>query len=142
MGLVSGNYSRTLKIKLDTKVEPENEENKHDATDTLCSYLSDSSVQEKLTKDLSEELNTELHVEVDKVYEGSVMIDLRLKDYTELENIKYQSDTGVLSNIFGSLLLTPEYLSSCLADKVHIDAKVDDRSYQALMAFARGSVCY
>ena len=96
----------------------------------------DSTVQKQLSKDLSEELDTEL--EVDKVYEGSVMIELKIKDYTELENIKSLSDTGVLSNIFGILLLTAEYMTSCLADKVYIDATVDDTSYQDLMAYARG----
>ena len=117
-------------------VEPDTEINKQDATDKLYSYLSDSSVQNQLSIELSDEFDTEL--EVDKVYKGSVMIELRLKDYTELENFKSLSDTGVLSNIFGSLLLTSDYLSLCRADKVHIDAKVDDRSYQALMAYARG----
>ena len=117
-------------------VKPDSEINKQDATNQLYSYLSHSSVQEKLSKDISEELDTAL--EVDKVYIGSVVIELRLKDYTELENIKSLSDTGVLSNIFGSLLLTSDYLSLCQADKVHIDAKVDDGSFQALMAYAKG----
>ena len=117
-------------------VKPDSEINKQDAKNNLYSYLSHSSVQEKLSKDLSDELDTDLVV--DKVYIGSVVMELIIKDYTELENIKSLSDTGVLSNIFGSLLLTPEYLSSCLADKVHIDAKVDDGSYQSMMAYARG----
>ena len=121
-------------------VEPDSEINKQDATESLYNSLRRSSVQKQLSKDLSEELDTEL--EVDKVYRGSVMVELRLKDYTELENIKSLSDTGVLSNIFGSLLLTSDYLSLCRADKVHIDAKVDDRSYQALMAYARGPYFY
>ena len=134
--LVSGNNPRTLKVKLDTKVEPDSEINKQDSLESLYNNLRRSSVQKQLSKDLSDELDTEL--EVDKVYRGSVMVELRLKDYTELENIKSLSDTGVLSNIFGSLLLTSDYLSLCQDDKVHIDAKVDDRSYQALMAYARG----
>ena len=134
--MFSENNPDTLKVKLDTMVKPENEVNKQDATDKLYSYLSQSSVQEKLSKDLSEELDTKL--EIDKVNKGSVIIELRLKDYKELENIKSLSDTGVLSNIFGYLLLTNEYKSSCLADKVHIDAIVDDGSYQALMARAKG----
>ena len=133
----SGNNPRTLKVKLDTVVEPDSEINKQDATEKLYNNLRRSTIQKQLSKDLSDELDTEL--EVDKVYKGSVMIELRLKDYTELENIKSLSDTGVLSNIFGSLLLTSDYLSSCLSDKVHVDAKVDDRSYQALMAYSRGS---
>ena len=119
-------------------VKPDSEINKQDATNNLYSYLSHSSVQERLSEDLSDELDTDL--EVDKVYKGSIVMELLMKDYTELENIKSMSDTGVLSNIFGSLLLTSDYLSSCLADKVHIDAKVDDGSFQALMAYARG--CY
>ena len=134
--MFSGNNPETLKVKLDTMVKPDNEANKQDAKDNLFCYLSQSSVQEKLSKDLSEELDTKL--EVDKVYKGSVIIELRLKDYTELENIKSLSDTGVLSNIFGYLLLTSEYKTSCQADKIHIDAKVDDWSYQALMTHARG----
>ena len=134
--MFSENNPDTLKVKLDTMVKPENEVNKQDATDKLYSYLSQSSVQEKLSKDLSDELDTDLVV--DKVYIGSVVIELRLKDFTELENIKSLSDTGVLSNIFGYLLLTDEYKSSCQADKVHIDAIVDDGSYQALMARAKG----
>ena len=124
---------------MDTIVENDSEINKQDATEKLYNKLRRSPVQKQLSKDLSEELDTEL--EIDKVYRGSVVMELIMKDYTELENIKSLSDTGVLSNIFGSLLLTSDYLSSCLADKVHIDAKLDDRSYQALMAYARGSVC-
>ena len=123
-------------MKLDTIVKPDSEKNKQDATENLHSYLSHSSVQEKLSKDLSDELDTELVV--DKVYKGSVIIELKMKYYTELENIKSLSDTGVLSNIFGSLLVTSDYLSSCQADKVHIDAEVDDMSYKALMEYARG----
>ena len=132
----SGNNPRTLKVKLDTKVEPDSEINKQDATDNLYSYVRQFSVQKQLSKDISEELDTEL--EVDKVCKRGVIIELKMKDYTELENIKSLSDTGVLSNIFGSLLLTPEYMASCKADKVHIDAKVENRSYHSLMAFARG----
>ena len=117
-------------------VEPDSEINKQDSLENLYNNLRRISVQKQLSKDLSEELDTEL--EIDKVYKGSVIIELKMKDYTELENVKSLSDTGVLSNIFGSLLLTSDYLSLCRADKVHIDAKVDDRSYQALIAYARG----
>ena len=127
-----------LKVKLDTNVQPTNERNKEDATEKLYRMLEQL---KQLSKDLSNKLYTEL--EVDKVYKhdnGGVIIELLIKEFTELENIKSLSETGVLSHIFGSLLLIPEYLSSCLADKVHIDAKVDDRSFQALMAYARGNL--
>ena len=134
--MFSENILPTLKINLDTKVTPNSEENKKDATDKLYSYLKKPPVQKELSKHLSKKLNTEL--EVDDVNKGCVIIDLRLKDYTELENIKSLSDTGVLSTIFGSRLLTPEYLSTCLAKKIYIGAKVDDRSYQELMAYATG----
>ena len=75
---------------------------------------------------------------MDEVYKCSVIIDLRLKDYTELENIKSLSDGGVLTYIFESLLLTPEYLSTCLAKDgdSYIGAIVADRSYQDLIAYA------
>ena len=135
-----GNDPGTLKVKLETEVEPDSNVYKDNATNKLYNKLRLSSVKKQLSIDLSKKLHTRL--EVDNVYSGSVMIELRLKDYTELENIKSLSDTGVLSNIFGSLLLTPDYKSSCLADKVYIDARVDDRSYQALMEYARGSFCY
>ena len=138
--LFSGKSLQYLKVNLDTKVKPDSEINKHNATENLYNNLRRSSVQKQLSKDLSEELDAEL--EVDKVYKGSVIIELKMKDYTELENIKSLSDTGVLSNIFGFLLLTPEYMASCKADQVHIDAKLDDRSYQSLMAYARGLFSY
>ena len=134
--MFSENILPTLKVNLKTKVKPNSEENKKDATDKLYSYLKKPHVQKELSKRLSKKLNTEL--EVDDVNKGCVIIDLRLKDYTELENIKSLSDNGVLSTIFGSLLLTAEYLSTCLAEKVYIGAKVDYGSYQDLMAYATG----
>ena len=57
---------------------------------------------------------------MDEVYKCNVIIDLRLKDYTELENIKSLSDGEVLTFIFESLLLTPDYLSTCLAKEIYI----------------------
>ena len=134
--MLAGNNHQPLKIKLDTKVEPDNQENKEDATNNLYGYLSNSSVQEQLSKDLSKKLNTEL--EVCKIDTGSVVIELGIKNFEQIENIKSLSDTGVLSNIFGSLFLTPKYLSSCLAEKIYIRAKVDDRSYHDLMTYAKG----
>ena len=130
--MFSENNPQTLKVMLDTTVQPDNHENKKDATDNFYIYLSDSSVQEQLSK----KLNTEL--EVCKIAEGNVMIELVIKNFEQIENIKSLSDTGVLSNIFGSLLLTPKYLSSYLAEKIYIRAKVDDSSYHDLMKYVKG----
>ena len=135
---IIGNASRSLELTLDTTVEPNSESNKKDANDNLYNKLIQPSVQKELSLNLSEELGTE--VEVGNVKTGSILLQLILKEYSELEYVKSLSDCGVLSNIFGNLLVTPEYLESCKADKVYVDAKVIERSYLELMEHARGEL--
>ena len=138
--MLADNNSQTLKLKLDTMVEPDSKINNQDATDQLYRYLSSPSVQNQLSIDLSKKLDTELQVyNIDK---ASVMIELIMKNFEKIENIKSLSDTGVLSNILGSLLLTPKYMSLCKTTYMYkvlcIDAMVDDMSYKDLMAYAKG----
>ena len=138
--MLADNNPQTLKLKLNTMVEPDSEINNQDATDQLYRYLSSQSVQNQLSEDLSKKLDTELQVyNIDK---ASVMIELIMKNFEKIENIKSLSDTGVLSNILGSLLLTPKYMSLCKTTYMYkvlcIDAMVDDMSYKDLMAYAKG----
>ena len=85
---------------------------------------------------LSENLNTPL--KIDKVSQGSVLIDFIISDFTELENIKSLSDTGVLTNLVTYHLVTPELLAECAASKIIFKTIFVEASYTRLMEYSRG----
>ena len=63
---------------------------------------------------------------------GSIMVDMVLGDLSKLEYIKKLSDKYVLSNIIDSILMTPEFIESCQAEDVGLEAVIDEESYNQI----------
>ena len=55
-----------------------------------------------------------------------------LGDLSKLEYIKELSDTWVLSNIVDNILMTPQFIQSCLAEDVGLEVVVDEDSYKQI----------
>ena len=79
---------------------------------------------------LSEEL--EANVNLNNVRLGSILVDMILEDLSKVEYIKELSDKWVLSNMIDSILMTPEFISTCLADDVAVEVVVDEESYKQI----------
>ena len=121
---------------MEVTTHPESTENTQNATDQLYSVLDSPGARQSLSQYLTEE--TDIDLSVHRIVRGSFFIDLKMKDYLELEEIKYLSDQGVLSIMLNFYLITKDFLQSCLAESVKLNVTVDIVSYQALLAFARG----
>ena len=129
-----------LKLSIEASPEPPTEENRQDAIDQLYSRLNTNDGRRDLSQYLSNGLDSK--ISVDKVYKGSIILDLKVKTYSALHEIKYLSDQGVLSNMLNCFLITPEYKAACQAEKVLLTAKVDERSYLALVEYAQSIPSY
>ena len=71
-------------------------------------------------------------MKVKNVRFGSLKFDLILDDVTRLEHLKEMSDKWVLTNIVSSILITSEFVKSCQAEDVIIEAVLEERSYQMI----------
>ena len=83
-----------------------------------------------LAESLSQEFCT--IVELTNIRKGSIKMDMSIEDPSRLEYIKYLSDKGVLSDIIDCFLMTPDFISSCQAQDVAVEAVIDEESYNHL----------
>ena len=87
-------------------------------------------------KYLSDKVDMDLQME--QINLGSIHIDWRVAELSELENIKSLSDTGVLSNIVTYFLIKRPLLAKCDVKRVFLKTVVTEESYEALLKFAEG----
>ena len=117
-----------MTLLLSAKTQPDNAEILCDAENKLLALLSNEKELETLAQKLSTEFKAT--VKLDSVRTGTVKMDMLLGDLTRLEYLKELSDKWVLSNIVDRILLTPDFIESCLAEDVAIDVVVEEESYQ------------
>ena len=132
---ILGLEDEPLKLSIEASPEPANEAYRLDATDQLYARLTTNDGRKDLSEYLSDGLDSK--ISVDKVYKGSIILELKVKTYSALHEIKYLSDQGVLSNMLNCFLVTPEYKAACQAEKVLLTVKVDERSYLTLVENAQ-----
>ena len=123
-----------MQLTITPTVEPETASD--DVTRHLVEKVKSKGGGDALSEFLSENLNTPL--KIDKVSQGSVLIDFIISDFTELENIKSLSDTGVLTNLVTYHLVTPELLAECAASKIIFKTIFVEASYTRLMEYSTG----
>ena len=120
----------TLTLCIITRTLPNNETVHTSAENNLLTLLSSEEVLTSLAQALSEEF--EAYVKLEGVRKGSIKIDMILGNLSVLEYIKEMSDKWVLSNIVDSILITPEFISSCQAEDVALEVVVDEESYKKI----------
>ena len=123
-----------LTIRLTTRTLPDNEDIQIETENNLYTLLMSEAAIRALAEQLSEEF--EAKIKLDNVRMGSIVVDMMLEDLSKLEYIKDLSDKWVLSNIVDSILITPDFLESCQADYVELEAVVDEESYKQLRSQA------
>ena len=123
-----------MQLTITPTVEPETASD--DVTRHLVETVKSKEGGDALCEFLSENLKTPL--KIDRVSHCSVLIDFIISDFTELENIKLLSDTGVLTNLVTYHLVTPELLAECAASKIIFKTIFDEASYTRLMEYSRG----
>ena len=133
MYLITGGSS-LLTICITTKTEPDTEEIQYDAKNKVYTLLTSKETVSRLTQDLSKKF--EATVIVKNVRLGSIMVDMILGDLSKLEYIKYLSDNWVLSNMVDNILITPEFITTCQAEDVALDAVVDEESYKQIKSIS------
>ena len=119
-----------LTICLIVRTLPDTEEVQSRSEDSLYRHLSDQEVIAALAQSLSQEFCTV--VVLGNIRTGSIKMDMSIEDPSRLEYIKYLSDKGVLSDIIDCILMTPDFISSCQAQDVAIEAFIDEESYANL----------
>ena len=120
--------STPLTIRVTTKTLPDTKEFQSRAENSLYTSLKSKGAVSYLSQNMSRELDAK--VELNNVRLGSIKMDLFLCDMSNLEEIKELSDTGVLSNIVDSILMTPKFIESCGAEDVSLDVMIEEESYQ------------
>ena len=126
---ISGNTSFVTLI-ITPQTLPDNEQIRSKAENNLLTNLSSDEVKSLLSQKLSGKLETDIHLTNTRI--GSIKVDMILGDLSRLENLKEMSDKWVLSNLMDSILMTPEFIESCGAEDVAIDALLDEESYQRI----------
>ena len=127
--LFTGSSVRLI-ICLIVRTLPGTEEVQSRSEDNLYRHLYDEEVIAALARSLSEEFCT--IVELTNIRKGSIKMDMLIEDPSRLEYIKYLSDKGVLSDIIDCFLMTPDFISSCQAQDVAVEAVIDEESYNHL----------
>ena len=117
-----------MTLLVSAKTQPDNKEILCDAENKLLALLSNEKELETLAQKLSTEFKAT--VKLNSVRMGTVKVDMLLGDLTRLEYLKELSDKWVLSNIVDRILITPDFIESCLAEDVAIDVVVEEESYQ------------
>ena len=105
-----------------------------DAEKNIFRLLSNEEVVKKVAQALSVDFET--HVKLSNIRIGSIKIDMLIEDLSRLDYIKELSDKYVLSNIVDSILMTPEFIESCQAEDVFVEAVLDEDSYQQVKLHA------
>ena len=106
----------------------------HEAETNVFELVSTKHIQTQMARVLSESFQT--NTELSNVRMGSINIDMMIEDLSRLDYIKELSDKWVLSNIVDSILMTPEFFESCLAEDVFVEAVLDEDSYQQVKLHA------
>ena len=119
-----------LTLCIITRTLPNNETVHTSAENNLLTLLSSEEVLTSLAQALSEEF--EAYIKLEGVRKGSIKIDMILGNLSVLEYMKEMSDKWVLSNIVDSILITPEFISSCQAEDVALEVVVDEESYKKI----------
>ena len=119
-----------LTLRITTKTLPDTEEIQRDAQNNVYTLLTTEETVRALAKNLSDEF--EAKVNLNNVRLGSIMVDMILEDLSKVEYIKELSDKWVLSNMIDSILMTSEFISTCLADDVAVEVVVDEESYKQI----------
>ena len=115
---------------MNARTIPNTPELRTEAEEKLYTQLSKDEGLSPLKETLSEELDTQ--VELENISLGSIRVDMVLSDLSKLEYLKHLSDKAVLTNIVDHLLMTPEFISSCQAKDVALEAVVEEESYKRL----------
>ena len=123
-----------LTIRLTARTLPDNEDIRIETENNLYTLLMSEGAIRALAEQLSEEF--EAKIKLDNVRMGSIVVDMMLEDLSKLEYIKDLSDKWVLSNIVDNILITPDFLESCQAQYVELEAVVDEESYKQLRSQA------
>ena len=123
-----------LTLCIITRTLPNNETVHTSAENNLLTLLSSEEVLTSLAQALSEEF--EAYIKLEGVRKGSIKIDMILGNLSVLEYMKEMSDKWVLSNIVDSILITPEFISSCQAEDVALEVVVDEESYNQIKSNA------
>ena len=129
MFLFTGN-PYPLTIHITTKTLPDTEQVRQEAENNVFTLLASETAVKALSQSLSEEL--EATITLNNVRMGSIMVDMVLGDLSKLAYIKKLSDKYVLSNIIDSILMTPEFIESCQAEDVGLEAVIDEESYNQI----------
>ena len=129
MFLFTGN-PYPLTIHITTKTLPDTEQVRQEAENNVFTLLASETAVKALSQSLSEEL--EETITLNNVRMGSIMVDMVLGDLSKLAYIKKLSDKYVLSNIIDSILMTPEFIESCQAEDVGLEAVIDEESYNQI----------
>ena len=119
-----------MTIRITTKTLPDTEQVRQDAENNVFTLLASETAVKALSQSLSEEF--EATITLNNVRMGSIMVDMVLGDLSKLEYIKKLSDKYVLSNIIDSILMTPEFIESCQAEDVGLEAVIDEESYNQI----------
>ena len=123
-----------LTICVFTRTIPDTEMVQIDAEKNIFRLLSNEEVVQTVAQALSDDFET--HIKLSNIRIGSIQIDMMLEDLNRLEYIKELSDKYVLSNILDSVLMTPEFIESCQAEDVFVEALLDEDSYQQVKLHA------
>ena len=119
-----------MTIRITTKTLPDTEQVRQEAENNVFTLLESETAVKALSQSLSEEL--EATITLNNVRMGSIMVDMVLGDLSKLDYIKKLSDKYVLSNIIDSILMTPEFIESCEAEDVGLEAVIDEESYNQI----------
>ena len=123
-----------LTICVFTRTIPDTEMVQIDAEKNVFRLLSNEEVVQTVAQALSDDFET--HIKLSNIRIGSIQIDMMIEDLSRLEYIKELSDKYVLSNILDSVLMTPEFIESCQAEDVFVEALLDEDSYQQVKLHA------
>ena len=119
-----------MTIRITTKTLPDTEQVRQEAENNVFTLLASETAVKALSQSLSEELQAT--ITLNNVRMGSIMVDMVLGDLSKLAYIKKLSDKYVLSNIIDSILMTPEFIESCQAEDVGLEAVIDEESYNQI----------
>ena len=119
-----------MTIRITTKTLPDTEQVRQEAETNVFTLLASETAVKTLSQSLSEEL--EATITLNNVRMGSIKVDMVLGDLSKLAYIKKLSDKYVLSNIIDSILMTPEFIESCQAEDVGLEAVIDEESYNQI----------
>ena len=124
VAFVTGDIYLELKMCITVTTLPNTKALMREAENILYKHLSLENTITKLSQCLSEVFRTS--VDITDVKEGSIQMDLLLKNFYKVEYMNDLSDEGVLTNLIDSWLMTEEIISCCQADDCYGSLLVTD----------------